>query len=579
VSNNKNLLVEMDSDLFLKIVMNDDTDKRFASLTRLDDLLLCEVVRYGLYNKPEMIGVLANLYRRAVAKIPEEDRHSVYRHVAAFVEGVPAVSANAFLPFILGETATRIVATAVVDYVSLGPLTDSDPMSRVKDVIGMIKENLLENKGAAFGALLHLGDRRVCDLLVPLRDSLDRDAMNTAVKCSTGFIHSATVEFYLDWLEGMEGLYEDSAFGIVASGLALLKMKSQTDEVATGYRPFPAQGTTPEQFRSSLKLIPLSRYLQTISTRLYALERSEPPPRVIPRVLAEWGLKPLTDHAEAAALDDRAATATAHASNDPIPGGRIVDVESEWWDGKGNIFLTWGILNPSGPTLYLLGSREFEGKHRTFVRWLHMFGGGTTYAAEVADEITYRRVYDDAVSIHEHLTRKQEDGLFHVIPSFLIANGGDKTFADIAKMLLARGFASKGDWGRPMAYVRQFGRDFFASAGAEYREAFEVQLAEARARGEEKSEAFEFIELLHGGNPNFRNAKIPKWTATPMTKELLEEWWRIVSPREFQVAAFTTLKEMWEGASDMPSVEAIEDVVPWERVFGFVKAYGLSFSK
>jgi hypothetical protein len=229
--------------------------------------------------------------------------------------------------------------------------------------------------------------------------------------------------------------------------------------------------------------------------------------------------------------------------------------------------------------LYLLGSRKFEGKQRTFVRWLHMFGGGTTYAAEAVDEITYRRTYDDAVSIHEHLISKQEDGLFHVIPSFLIANGGDKTFADIAKMLLARGAASKGDWGQPMAYVRQFGRDFFARAGAESREAFEVKLAEARARGEEKSEAFEFLELLHGGNPNFRNAKIPKWTATPMTKELLEEWWRIVSPREFQIAAFATLKEMWEGASDMPSVEAIEDVVPWERVSGFVKAYGLSFSK
>jgi hypothetical protein len=377
----------------------------------------------------------------------------------------------------------------------------------------------------------------------------------------------------------MEGTGQDDAFGIVASGLALLKMKSQTDEVATGHRPFPAQAATPEQFRSSLKPIPLAEYVRSISRRIYALERSEPPPRVMPRVLTEWGLKPLTDRAEAAALAGRAATATAQRGNDALPVGRIVDVESEWWDGDGNIFLTWGILNPGGPTLYLLGSRKFEGKQRTFVRWLHMFGGGTTYAAEAVDEITYRRVYDDAVRIHEHLISKQEDGLFHVIPSFLIANGGDNTFADIAKMLLARGAASKGDWGQPMAYVRQFGRDFFASAGAESREAFEVKLAEARARGEEKSEAFEFLELLHGGNPNFRNAKIPKWTATPMTKELLEEWWRIVSPREFQIAAFATLKEMWEGASDMPSVEAIEDVVPWERVSGFVEAYGLSFSK
>jgi hypothetical protein len=305
VSNDKSLLIERDPDLFLKIVMNDDTDKRFASMSTPDDLLLCEVIRYGIYNKEEMIGPLANLYRKLMTRIPGEDRHSIYEHVVGFIENSSAVSINAFLPFIAEDTAKSIVSRAAIDYVSLGPLTNSDPMSRVKDVIGMIKINMLKNEGAAFGALLHIGDKRVCDLLVPLRDSLDRDAMNIACNCSTGFIHSATVDFYLDWLEGMKGAYEDSAFGVVASGLALLKMKSQTDEVATGYRPFPARDATPEQFKASLKLIPLASYLQTISRRMYALERSEPPPRIMPRVLTEWGLKPSTDRAQAALLDDR----------------------------------------------------------------------------------------------------------------------------------------------------------------------------------------------------------------------------------------------------------------------------------
>jgi hypothetical protein len=48
----------------------------------------------------------------------------------------------------------------------------------------------------------------------------------------------------------------------------------------------------------------------------------------------------------------------------PIPGARIVNVKQEWWDGEGQIFLVWGILNPTGPTLYVLGSREFDGKQR-----------------------------------------------------------------------------------------------------------------------------------------------------------------------------------------------------------------------
>jgi hypothetical protein len=82
-------------------------------------------------------------------------------------------------------------------------------------------------KGRLFGALLNIGDRRVCDLLIPWRDSLDRDAINNVVNCSTGFIHSVTANFYLDWLKGMEGTDQDRVFGIVASGLALLKKEAK----------------------------------------------------------------------------------------------------------------------------------------------------------------------------------------------------------------------------------------------------------------------------------------------------------------------------------------------------------------
>ena len=61
-------------------------------------------------------------------------------------------------------------------------------------------------------------------------------------------------------------------------------------------------------------------------------------------------------------------------------------------------------------TFYVLGSREFDGKHRLFMRWLHMFGGCTTYAAEMIDEITYQSIYDDAASIHEHLVQNLSMG-------------------------------------------------------------------------------------------------------------------------------------------------------------------------
>jgi hypothetical protein len=580
MSSQEQFLFQTNLDLFRQIVTEDDREKRMAAIPTVDDLLLCEVVRYGTFNKEEMIGPLANLYQTLKkTKLSEEARHAIYRHVVGFVENTSVVSVNAFLPFIAEEHAQSIVATGVIDYVSLGPLTQDDPMSRVKDVIGMIESNMLENEGAAFGALLHIGDNRVCDLLIPLRDSLDRDAVDNAVKCGTGFIYSATTDFYLDWLEGLEGSDQDGIFGLVASGLGLLKRKNRSDYAYTGNRPFPTRGVTPDQWKALIKPLLLQEYVKRIAPRMYALERAEPPPRIMPHVLTEWGLKPLTEPSEVAVLDDRAKSATSRLGPEPIPRGRIVDVKSEWWDGDNQIFLAWGILNPNGPTLYILGSRRFEDKHRTFMRWLHMFGGCTTYAAEAVSDITYQGIYEDAISIHQHLVRNHEHGLFHVIPSFLIANGGDVTLVDIAKQLLASGPAAKNDWGRPMAYLRQFGSNFFARAGAEIRATYDSMLAEARSKGEQPSDFLKWTEIRYGHIPDFKDAKIPSWTETPMSPELLDEWLRIVLPREFQVQALTALKTMWEGAPKVLSDEVSEKVIPWEPVFSFLEACGLSLSK
>ena len=91
---------------------------------------------------------------------------------------------------------------------------------------------MLKNQGAAFGALLHIGDPRVCKLIWPLRDALEADAVGEVIHCQTGFIPACTAEFYIDWLEGMEGDTRDGQFGLVASGLALLRKRSAVVDAA-----------------------------------------------------------------------------------------------------------------------------------------------------------------------------------------------------------------------------------------------------------------------------------------------------------------------------------------------------------
>jgi hypothetical protein len=305
MSDERPLLFLIDPERFMELVTTDDPEKRIDGLRYFDDIALCEIVRYGFYNHQEMIGPLAKFYRRFVMKMPEDKRLGLYRHIVGFVENTSVVSINALLPFIAEDSWRGLVSTAVVDYVSLGQLNDDDPMSRVKDIIGMIESGMLQNEGAAFGGLLSLGDERVCRLLLPMRDSLAQEAVNEVVNSGTGFTHAATVDFYIHWLEGMDGDDCHGMFGIIASGLALLKRQNRLDQVYTGgQRPFPVRNVTQEQWAEMQKPIPLDAYIDRIAPRLYALERSEPPPRVMPHVLAEWGLKASTDPSDTARLED-----------------------------------------------------------------------------------------------------------------------------------------------------------------------------------------------------------------------------------------------------------------------------------
>lgn len=569
-----NLLFVRDPKRFMGIVMNDDAQSRFDALGAFDDLAICEIVRYGIRNDEAMIAPLAQFYRGFVMKTPEDRRLGIYRHVASLAES-QVVSVNAFLPFLGEDDSRAVVSTATIDYVSLGPLTDGDPMSRVKDVVGMIESKFLENEGAAFGALLNLGDDRVCRLLVPLRDTLDKGAVAEATDCTTGFIYSSTAEFWMDWLEGLEGDDRDGMFGLVASGLALLRKRARiTDRVFTGRRPFPTTGASKNEGQALRREIPYPDYLKRIVKRMHDIERSEPPPRIMPHVLEEWGISPVTDPAEISPIGDKskASSQTPEFRPDAVPAGRIVDTRQEWWTGDGRIFLTWAILNPNGPTLYCLGSHEVGGGHRTYFRWLHMLGGVTTWAAHAREEVTYQDIYDDATAIREHLQAQGDLGPFHIIPNFVMASGNDETLQRIAVRLVREGQAGlTQDWGRFMAYQRRFGEDFFGRAGAEIRSFYERRKSEHESEGTPIDE-LRMIEARYGHLDAFRNAKIPAVTSSPMTNLLLDEWWASMDSDNYRATSLSALRTMWEGACKTMEYAGEQDLIRWEWVIDFVVA-------
>jgi hypothetical protein len=271
----------------------DEFPKRFAGYRSLPDMLLGEIMRYGLLGgDQDRVRELVLLYNKFLSYGPNiAIRRDIYRHVAVFAEdGV--IGAIAFLPFVFSDPDRFISATAVIDYASMATPIEGDPMSRVETITAMIAHGDPANRGAAFGGLLYLGDPRVCDLLLPVRDGLTLEEVGEAMGCCTGFPHASSIEFLLGWLEAMEPDRRDGLFAIVAAGLGRVRKAMQEPFVRTGERPFPATGVAPEELRRMSRNISIEEYTEQIAPRLRQLERGEPEPKLMPQVLEIWGVAP-----------------------------------------------------------------------------------------------------------------------------------------------------------------------------------------------------------------------------------------------------------------------------------------------
>lgn len=298
------LLFDRDPELFQKALFIDEAKTRMEMLSNsMGDILLCEILRYGFFNKEEMVSDVSNLYRQmALPNLEEELRFNIFKHAVGMITNVPSISINALLPFICEDSSRRIVSTATIDLVSLGQIENGDPMHLPSTIVDLIKSPAVKNPGAIFGGLLNLGDPRLCKLLWPTRELLDKEAVQEAIHCSTGFIYTNTIDFLIDWLEetieSNEGL-----FGILAAGLGKEIKLNKIDKAFTGERPFPF----PKDDNDVRKLIDsrsilLSDYIKTIAPKLYKLEAKEPAPKIMSHVLRAWGLEPLSGPDQIAAI-------------------------------------------------------------------------------------------------------------------------------------------------------------------------------------------------------------------------------------------------------------------------------------
>ena len=150
------------------------------------------------------------------------------------------------------------------------------------------------SRGAIFGGLLTLGDKRICDLLKPIRKTMSSDEILVISKCYSGMTHYPVIEFYLEWLEEKVVDFDDTSlgeFGNIAAGLFRLNNDRQLPQIYDGLRPFPVPEVADTSWDPK-SFLEFEEVRNKISARMYALEAKEHPPKVMPHVLKAFELDP-----------------------------------------------------------------------------------------------------------------------------------------------------------------------------------------------------------------------------------------------------------------------------------------------
>lgn len=287
-------MIRTDREAFERLALDvPEPDKRMRAYPRLRDALVGEAMRSGARIDTDQRAILLALYAGLfLEKLTAEHRRDAYRVLIDVVRTSPFVCPDGLIPFWLLEPDADLAARAMEDYASLSPVPVADPMAAVREPAELLPSEELGNRGAVFVGLLGLGDRRVTALLRPHRGCLTGQDLAVIADMVPEVVADATVEFMIDWLEGLGARAGAKAtFGSVATALARLGIRARaTASVVLGDRRFPIGTSEEDRRRRQDQSIPAPDYADRIAPRLRAIARDEPPMRVMPQVMAAWGI-------------------------------------------------------------------------------------------------------------------------------------------------------------------------------------------------------------------------------------------------------------------------------------------------
>jgi hypothetical protein len=320
-----------------------------------------------------------SLYAHVVENVDAGTRRQVVAHLGELLESFGrehgTCPVNVLRHWLLSDPDFGVVSTAALVAAQTMPLFDEDPLTGPRLVLGLALEATeADRQGAIVTGLAALGDADVLALVGEAWDALDGDAKGGVLqRMGHGTPTIAAIDFLVSRLECPTD-EDDGAVGHLVGSLVRLRRAADRGSIGGQIgvpeieRRFPswggAEGDSPIVVR---RMHAPQRVGERIGTRLQHAAATEEYPRLLPLAMRAWGV-------EDTAFVEGLRQAVVASSGETRPG-RLLDVPVPVepmpdWD-RDDAVLTWGIVNPFGPTKVQICRTRVEDATDALVYTLH----------------------------------------------------------------------------------------------------------------------------------------------------------------------------------------------------------------
>ena len=272
-------------------ILSTDDWKNFDE-DKLVDLLRALFLCYGAAGETSFVPKIATVYQHAISIGFDSDTRLLLETEAVELVESDKVFPVVFLPFLVLDDDLAITTKAAIDYVSSSDYVDGT-LSAFGELRNLFSDSTLANRGAAFGALVAMGDSEVLDFVKELAPLLTTEEVRQAARVHTQFPQHLAIQFWLGWAKRLvksDNEDDQRDFGSCASALILVLDNDRVGKVSEGKRNFPCQKSSrPITIEHEWTL---EQYADLLAPELYEIEAMESAPCLFSDVLRAWGLKP-----------------------------------------------------------------------------------------------------------------------------------------------------------------------------------------------------------------------------------------------------------------------------------------------